>query len=169
MKPHVALLTREFPPEVYGGAGVHVEYLSRELARLVDVSVFCFGAERQSELVAASYQPWDEIPAHRHGSALRTMSVGLRMAADVEGVDLVHSHTLRLARYRCENCGFKARQFYWHCPACGGWETYPPRRTEEERSQIRPRHATLREPWVTADANPSRGLLRTGPRWTEAG
>ncbi len=45
--------------------------------------------------------------------------------------NLVHSHTLRLARYRCENCGFKARQFYWHCPACGGWETYPPRRTEE--------------------------------------
>ena len=43
--------------------------------------------------------------------------------------NLVHSHTLRLARYRCENCGFKARQFYWHCPACGGWETYPPRRT----------------------------------------
>jgi lipopolysaccharide biosynthesis regulator YciM len=52
--------------------------------------------------------------------------------ADVQLVkNLVHTHTLRLARYRCENCGFKARQFYWHCPACGGWETYPPRRTEE--------------------------------------
>ncbi|HEY6721822.1 MAG TPA: lipopolysaccharide assembly protein LapB [Burkholderiales bacterium] len=45
--------------------------------------------------------------------------------------NLIHSHTRRLARYRCENCGFKARQFYWHCPACGGWETYPPKRTEE--------------------------------------
>ena len=45
--------------------------------------------------------------------------------------NLIHSHTRRLARYHCENCGFKARQFYWHCPACGGWETYPPRRTEE--------------------------------------
>src|SRR5437868_3496423 len=45
--------------------------------------------------------------------------------------NLVHSHTTRLARYRCESCGFKARQFYWRCPACGGWETYPPRRTEE--------------------------------------
>jgi lipopolysaccharide assembly protein B len=45
--------------------------------------------------------------------------------------NLVHSHTRRLARYRCEACGFKARQFHWHCPACGGWETYPPRRTEE--------------------------------------
>ncbi len=45
--------------------------------------------------------------------------------------NLVHSQTRRLARYRCENCGFKARQFHWHCPACGGWETYSPRRTEE--------------------------------------
>lgn len=45
--------------------------------------------------------------------------------------NLVHGHTRRLARYRCDNCGFKARQFYWRCPACGGWETYPPKRTEE--------------------------------------
>jgi len=51
---------------------------------------------------------------------------------DLEMVrSLVHGHTRRLARYRCETCGFKARQFYWRCPACGGWETYPPRRTEE--------------------------------------
>ena len=45
--------------------------------------------------------------------------------------NLVHGHTRRLARYRCETCGFKARQFYWRCPGCGGWETYPPRRSEE--------------------------------------
>ena len=45
--------------------------------------------------------------------------------------NLVHGHIRRLARYRCETCGFKARQFHWRCPACGGWETYPPRRTEE--------------------------------------
>ena len=45
--------------------------------------------------------------------------------------NLVHGHTRRLARYRCEACNFKARQFHWQCPACGGWETYPPRRTEE--------------------------------------
>ena len=44
---------------------------------------------------------------------------------------LVHGQTRRLSRYRCVNCGFKARQFYWQCPACAGWETYPPRRTEE--------------------------------------
>jgi lipopolysaccharide biosynthesis regulator YciM len=45
--------------------------------------------------------------------------------------NLVQGQTQRLARYRCENCGFKARQFHWMCPACGGWETYPPRRSEE--------------------------------------
>jgi len=45
--------------------------------------------------------------------------------------NLVHGHTRRLARYRCENCGFRARQFHWQCPACSGWETYPPRRSEE--------------------------------------
>ena len=51
---------------------------------------------------------------------------------DVELVrQLIHQHTRRVARYRCNDCGFKARQFQWRCPACGGWETYPPRRTEE--------------------------------------
>jgi lipopolysaccharide biosynthesis regulator YciM len=45
--------------------------------------------------------------------------------------NIVHGYTRRLARYRCDNCGFKARQFYWRCPACGGWETYSPKRTEE--------------------------------------
>ena len=44
---------------------------------------------------------------------------------------IVQGYTRRLARYRCDNCGFKARQFYWRCPACGGWETYSPKRTEE--------------------------------------
>lgn len=52
--------------------------------------------------------------------------------ADLELIkNLIHSHTRRVARYRCDNCGFKARQFYWRCPGCGGWETYPPKRTEE--------------------------------------
>jgi lipopolysaccharide biosynthesis regulator YciM len=45
--------------------------------------------------------------------------------------NLVQGQTRRLARYRCENCGFRARQFHWQCPACMSWETYPPRRTEE--------------------------------------
>ena len=52
--------------------------------------------------------------------------------ADLELVkNLIHNHTRRVARYRCDSCGFKARQFHWRCPACGGWETYPPKRTEE--------------------------------------
>jgi lipopolysaccharide assembly protein B len=52
--------------------------------------------------------------------------------ADLELVkNLIHAHTRRVARYQCESCGFKARQFHWRCPACGGWETYPPKRTEE--------------------------------------
>ena len=45
--------------------------------------------------------------------------------------NLVHQHTRNLALYKCDQCGFRARVFYWHCPACNGWETYPPRRTEE--------------------------------------
>lgn len=52
--------------------------------------------------------------------------------ADVELVrQLIHGHTRRVARYHCAACGFKARQFQWRCPACGGWETYPPKRSEE--------------------------------------
>jgi lipopolysaccharide biosynthesis regulator YciM len=46
--------------------------------------------------------------------------------------NLVHQHTRSLAMYRCDQCGFRARQFYWRCPACNGWETYAPRRTEEK-------------------------------------
>lgn len=46
--------------------------------------------------------------------------------SDIELIkQLIHGHTRRVARYRCEACGFKARQFHWRCPACGGWETYP--------------------------------------------
>ena len=47
--------------------------------------------------------------------------------------ELVHQHTRGLAMYKCDNCGFKARQYYWHCPACAAWETYSPRRTEEAK------------------------------------
>ena len=46
--------------------------------------------------------------------------------------NLVHQHTRTLAMYKCDNCGFRARQYYWHCPACGEWETYSPRRAEEK-------------------------------------
>jgi lipopolysaccharide biosynthesis regulator YciM len=45
--------------------------------------------------------------------------------------NLVHGYAQKLARYQCGHCGFKARQYYWQCPGCSRWETYPPRRTEE--------------------------------------
>jgi lipopolysaccharide biosynthesis regulator YciM len=52
--------------------------------------------------------------------------------ADLETLkSLVHSHASRLAVYLCRSCGFKAKQWYWHCPACNGWDTFPPRRTAE--------------------------------------
>jgi starch synthase len=90
----VGILTREFPPEVYGGAGVHVEYLARELARTVEVAVHCFGEPRQSALVAGAYQPWEALAGPEPSSAaLEAMSVDLAMAARLGGVDVVHSHT----------------------------------------------------------------------------
>jgi len=64
---------------------------------------------------------------------LRITPEGVR--ADLELVkNLVHSHTRRIARYTCSQCGFKARQFHWQCPGCANWETYPPLRTEELES-----------------------------------
>jgi starch synthase len=82
----VALLTREYPPEVYGGAGVHVEYLARELAPLVDLTVHCQGADRPT---AVAHRP---APGLRD-AVLRTFSADLSMADAVAGTDLVHSHT----------------------------------------------------------------------------
>jgi starch synthase len=82
----VGLLTREYPPDVYGGAGVHVEFLARELRPLVDLAVHCWGADRPG--------------AHGHGAArdygqpaFRTVDISLAMADAVAGVDVVHSHT----------------------------------------------------------------------------
>ncbi len=93
-KPRIALLSREYPPEIYGGAGVHLEYLARELARHVDLSVYCFGAPRKAPEVAASYQPWSALDgAEPYRAALRTLSVDLAMTAGVEQAKLVHSHT----------------------------------------------------------------------------
>lgn len=83
-----AILTREFPPDVYGGAGVHVEYLTRELRRLIDVDVHAFGDDRPGARGHA-------VPATLTGTnpALATLGVDLAMAAACAGADLVHSHT----------------------------------------------------------------------------
>jgi starch synthase len=92
----IALLSREYPPEVYGGAGVHVEYLARELARLaeLELAVHCFGAARTAPEVAGSYQPWAALDGDAPElAALRTLSVDLLMAKAVRGTELVHTHT----------------------------------------------------------------------------
>jgi len=89
----VALLTREYPPDFYGGAGVHVGCLSRELANLVDLGVYCFGKPRDDPLVAGTYEPWDVLGKDGKGAALRALSADLEMAEGVSAADLVHSHT----------------------------------------------------------------------------
>jgi starch synthase len=96
----VGLLTREYPPDVYGGAGVHVEFLAREMRSLAEVEVHCWGGTP-----GAAEGPGDgdaEGKVFRHGvapgleganDALRTFSVDLAMTAALDGCDLVHSHT----------------------------------------------------------------------------
>jgi starch synthase len=84
----IGLITREWPPENYGGAGVHVEYLTRELRKLIDVDVQCWGAPRPD---AAAHQ----VPAElaEANASLQTMGVDLVQVAALRDVELVHSHT----------------------------------------------------------------------------
>jgi starch synthase len=86
----VGLLTREYPPDVYGGAGVHVEFLARELRALVDVEVHCWGEAPPDGGVIRHRAPTSLDGAN---DALRTFAVDLEMAAGLQGCDLVHSHT----------------------------------------------------------------------------
>lgn len=86
----IDLLTREYPPHVYGGAGVHVEELARVLRPLVQVHVHTFDGPR-TEPGVVGYSDVAEL-AHAN-PALRTFGVDLQMAAGVAGTDLVHSHT----------------------------------------------------------------------------
>ncbi|MFF5840167.1 glycogen synthase [Streptomyces massasporeus] len=85
----VGLLTREYPPDVYGGAGVHVEFLARELRPLVDLDVHCWGEGRADGVLR--HRPWSALDGAN--DALRTFAVDLAMAAALEGRELVHSHT----------------------------------------------------------------------------
>lgn len=91
----VGLVTKEYPPQVYGGAGVHVEHLAAALRGLVDLQVHAFGAPRPDDpLVAGTYGHWQALDGDAPElGALRTMSTDLLVAAALEGVDLVHSHT----------------------------------------------------------------------------
>jgi starch synthase len=85
----VALLTREFPPEVYGGAGVHVDFLARSLRELVDLDVHCQGEPRDG----ATAHPLTDPRLGDANSALHVLSTDLVMAAAAAGADVLHSHT----------------------------------------------------------------------------
>jgi starch synthase len=89
----ISVLTREYPPEVYGGAGTHVEYLVRELRKLLSVTVHCWGSPREEPDVE-NYHAWDEVSQPKpEAAALQAVSIDLAMAAKVKGSDLAHSHT----------------------------------------------------------------------------
>ena len=85
----VSVLTREYPPDVYGGAGVHVDFLVRELSRLIEVDVQCMGEPREG----ATAHSEDDPRLAGANSALRIFSTDLAMAAAVSRSELVHSHT----------------------------------------------------------------------------
>ncbi|WFR71857.1 glycogen synthase [Prescottella defluvii] len=84
----VAMMTKEYPPEIYGGAGVHVTELVAHLRRLCDVDVHCMGTPRDGAFV---HSPDPELAGAN--PALSTLSVELRMAHAADGADVAHSHT----------------------------------------------------------------------------
>jgi len=93
-----ALMTREYPPNVYGGAGVHVEYLSRELAKKIGVEVHCWGDQNSdtANLQVRGAQPWDKLSQgepQKFTAALEAMSLNLAQIKALGGVDIVHTHT----------------------------------------------------------------------------
>ncbi len=92
----VDLLTREYPPNIYGGAGVHVNELARVLRNLVDVRVHAFDGPRKPGGPGGEegVRGYDYLPGLEDANAaLRTFSVDLQMAQGIEGTDIVHSHT----------------------------------------------------------------------------
>jgi len=107
-----AHFTREYPPHVYGGAGVHVEYLSRELAREIEVEVHCWGDQQSDEgnLHVRGAQPWSEITNGTDGkfkAALETVSLNLTQVKALSGVDVVHTHT-----WYASMAGFLVKKLY---------------------------------------------------------
>jgi starch synthase len=111
----VALFTNEFPPNVYGGAGVHVEYLSRELARMLPVEVRCFGKQdiQEGNLRVKGYDPWTEAKQNtdpRFGGALDAFYRSLAMAKDTLDAGVVHCHT-----WYTDMAGFLAKKL-WDIP-----------------------------------------------------
>ena len=86
----VDIVTKEYPPEIYGGAGVHVTELVAALRRSIDVRVRAFGADRD-EAGTSSYG----VPAELASAnpAVQTLGTDLEIVGDVAGADVVHSHT----------------------------------------------------------------------------
>jgi alpha-maltose-1-phosphate synthase len=108
----VGLFTREYPPQVYGGAGVHVDYLSRELAKEIEVEVHCWGPQRadQGSLHLRGAEPWDEISngtEAKFKSALEALSLNLTQIKALEGIDVVHTHTWYVSM-----AGYLAKKLY---------------------------------------------------------
>ena len=108
----VALFTREFPPHVYGGAGVHVDYLSRELAREIEVEVHCWGRQNLDDgnLHVRGAEPWDEITNGSEGkikTALEALSLDLTQVKALHGIDIVHTHTWYVSM-----AGYLAKKLY---------------------------------------------------------
>lgn len=94
----VLFYTREFPPYVYGGAGVHVEYLADELAKLMDVDVRCFGDQdkKSGNLTVKGFpfeNPVFDVTNSKLKAVLQTLSTCLQMNADDIDADVVHCHT----------------------------------------------------------------------------
>jgi starch synthase len=106
------LFTREYPPLVYGGAGVHVDYLSRELAKEIEVEVHCWGSQYSDEgnLHVRGQEPWSEISNGTEGKfkgALEAFSLNLTQVKALEGIDVVHTHTWYVSM-----AGFLAKKLY---------------------------------------------------------
>jgi alpha-maltose-1-phosphate synthase len=106
------LFTREYPPNVYGGAGVHVEYLSRELARNIEVEVHCWGDQNTvlGHLRVLGAEPWSEITNGTEGkfkAALESLSLNLTQIKALSGIDVVHTHTWYVSM-----AGFLAKKLY---------------------------------------------------------
>jgi starch synthase len=108
----VGLFTREYPPLVYGGAGVHVDYLSRELARKIEVEVHCWGPQHSDEhnLHVRGAEPWAEISKgteEKFKGALEAFSLNLTQVKALVGIDVVHTHTWYVSM-----AGFLAKKLY---------------------------------------------------------
>jgi alpha-maltose-1-phosphate synthase len=93
------LLTREYPPHIYGGAGVVVDQLTQALKRRMQVEVRCFGERQPTDdgVTVRGYTPWERLKAEKDGPrfapALETLSIGLAMARDHVDASVVHAHT----------------------------------------------------------------------------